>query len=247
MAVTAASMLGRRAILCLLASLCSSEALVLVGRADLPRLQQLLLLRGGVKPSIVEKTANASANASQPSAQSNEPTPRTKPRVTFEIRDAITAALGLSAAAATQFLCNANIMAKIMGMVSVHAHVRKTVWVLFAGTLAAVLFLVVRITNPSRALVINRVLSKLVLNRESESTLPSLVLVNILGCLAAIRALPAYDLRLLWAMFSSLGVIVGTAAIKFGGRRPNLLELLDWAWDAISSSLSSSGPPSPVR
>ena len=48
----------------------------------------------------------------------------------------------------------------------VPAHVRKPVWVLLSGTLAAALFLVVRITNPSRAIVINRVLSKLVLNRE---------------------------------------------------------------------------------
>lgn len=123
----------------------------------------------------------------------------------------------------------------------VPAHVRKPVWVLLSGTLAAALFLVVRITNPSRAIVINRVLSKLVLNRESQSTLPSLALVFILGTLAAIKALPAYDLRLLWAMFSSLALIVGAAAVKFGGKRPNLAELLEWAWDSVSSSLSTSG------
>ena len=96
-------------------------------------------------------------------------------------------------------------------------------------------------TNPSRAFVINRVLSKLVLNRESESTLPSLALVGILGCIAAIRALPAYDLQLLWAMFCPLALVIGAAAIKFEGKRPNFAELIDWAWDAISSSLS---PPS---
>ena len=129
----------------------------------------------------------------------------------------------------------------------VPAHVRKPVWVLLSGTLAAALFLVVRITNPSRAIVINRVLSKLVLNRESQSTLPSLALVFILGTLAAIKALPAYDLRLLWAMFSSLALVVGAAAVKFGGKRPNLAELLDWAWDAISSTVSSSGPSAPAR
>ena len=129
------------------------------------------------------------------------------------------------------------------------SHVRKPVWVLLSGMLAAFLFLLVRITNPSRAIVVNRVLSKLVLNRESQSTLPSLGLVFTLGMVAAVKALPAYDLSLLWAMFSSLALIVGTAVLKFGGKRPNFLELLEWAWDSISSSLSisSSGHSSPLR
>ena len=117
--------------------------------------------------------------------------------------------------------------------------VRKPVWCLGSGTLAAALLLLVRITNPSRAVVINSVLSKLVLNRESRSTLPSLAFVFILGIIAAIKALPAYDLKLLWAMFSSLAVVVGTAAIKFG-KRPSFAELLDWAFDSIASSASSS-------
>ena len=127
-------------------------------------------------------------------------------------------------------------------MATVPAHVRKPVWVLLAGTLAAILFLLVRITNPSRAIVINRVLSKLVLNREIESTLLSVALVSILGCLAAFQALPAYDLKLLWGMFCSLGVVVGAAAIRFNGKRPNFLELLDWACESLTSSLSSSLP-----
>uniref|UniRef100_A0A7S0NQY5 Uncharacterized protein n=1 Tax=Calcidiscus leptoporus TaxID=127549 RepID=A0A7S0NQY5_9EUKA len=133
-------------------------------------------------------------------------------------------------------------------MALVPAHVRKPAWVLISGTIAAFLFLLARILNPSRAIVINRVLSKLVLNRESPSTLPSLALVFTLGILAAIKALPAYDLKLLWAMFSSLALVVGAAAVKFEGKRPNFAQLLDCAWDAISSSqLSSSGPSSPVR
>ena len=86
----------------------------------------------------------------------------------------------------------------------------------------------------------HRVLSKLVFNRESQSTLPSLALVFILGILAAIKALPAYDLRLLWAMFSSLALVVGAAAIKFRSKRPNFAELVEWAWDSVSSSVSSS-------
>ena len=128
-------------------------------------------------------------------------------------------------------------MAALMAFVP--AHVRKPVWVLLSGMLAAFLFLLVRIANPSRAFVINRVLSKLVLNRETQSTLPSLLLVFTLGIFAAIKALPAFDLRLLWAMFSSLALVVGAAAMKFGGRRPNFAELLDWAWDTISSSLNT--------
>ena len=135
-------------------------------------------------------------------------------------------------------------MATLMGFVP--AHVRKRVWVLLSGTLAAVLFLLVRITNPDRAIVINQVISKLVLNREMQSTLPSLAFVFILGIIAAIKALPAFDLRLLWAMFSSLALVVGAAVIQFGGKRPNFAELLEWICDAISSSLSSFGPQ-PVR
>ena len=42
-------------------------------------------------------------------------------------------------------------------------------------------------------------------------------------------------------------LVVGAAAIKFGGERPNLMQLLDWAWESLSSSLASSGPSSPVR
>ena len=130
-------------------------------------------------------------------------------------------------------------------MATVHPErsVRQAVWVIFSGTLAAAIFLLVRITNAPRALVINKVLSKLVLNRESQSTLPSLALVFVLGIVAAIQALPAYDLRLLWAMFSSLGVVVGAAAIKFGGKRPNLGELLNWACDSLSASMSSGPTP----
>ena len=143
-----------------------------------------------------------------------------------------------------QWCCNTNFMAAMMAFVP--AHVRKPAWVVLSGTLAAILFLVVRITNPSRAIVINQVISKLVLNRELQSTLPSLALVFILGVLAAIKALPAFDLKLLWAMFTSLALVVGAAAIKFDGRRPSFVELLDWACDAISEALSSSGPQ-PVR
>lgn len=238
-----------RAILYLLVSLGSSQGLLVCGRNDLPRLTQLLVLRGGVQPaSVLEKSTTLSsnaANASQPSRQTKGPTRRAKLRAAFGFRDAVTAALGLSAAGAVQWCCNTNFMAAIMACVP--AHVRKPVWVLLSGTLAAVLFLLVRITNPSRAIVINRVLSKLVLNRESQSTVPSLALVFALGILAAIKALPAYDLKLLWAMLSSLALVVGAAAVKFGGKRPNLAELLDWAWDSLSSSVSSSGPSSPVR
>ena len=89
------------------------------------------------------------------------------------------------------------------------------------------------------------VLSKLFFNREMQSTLPSLFLVFILGVLAAVKALPAYDLKLVWAMFCSLAVVVGAAAVKFGGKRPTFGELLDWAWDSVSSSLSSASS-SPV-
>jgi TM2 domain-containing membrane protein YozV len=200
------------------------------------------------KPTTHSNSANASQpsgqfmNASQPSAQSKRPTRRAKPRTTFGVRDYISAALGLSAAGAAQFCCNTNMMAALMA--TAPAHLRKPLWVLLSGTLAAVLFLLVRITNPSRAIAVNRVLSTLVLSRESDSTLPSLALVSILGCLAAIRALPAYDLKLLWAMFCSLGFVVGAIVVKFGGKRPKLVELLDFAWDSISSSLSSSGLPS---
>ena len=165
----------------------------------------------------------------------------------MRVQDAVTTALGLSAAAAVQWLCNANLVAKMMGFVP--GHVRKPVWVMISGTLASFLFLFVRITNPSRAIVINKVLGKLFFNREMQSTLPSLFLVFILGVLAAVKALPAYDLKLLWAMFSSLILVVGAAAVKFGGKRPNFAELLDWALDSLSSALSSAGPSasSPVR
>ena len=157
----------------------------------------------------------------------------------------MTAVLGLSAAGAVQWCCNKNFVAKAMGFVP--GHVRKQVWVVLSGTLAAILFLFLRITNPSRAIEINCVLSKLMLNRELQSTLPSLVFIFILGMLSAIKALPAYDLRLLWAMFSSLGLVVAAAVVKFGGKRPSFAELLDWASDAISSSMASAGPSSPKR
>ena len=125
-------------------------------------------------------------------------------------------------------------------MAFVPAHVRKPAWVLLSGAIAAALLLLVRITNPARAFVINRVLSKLVLNREMQSTVPSIALVFILGMVSAVKALPAYDLRLLWAMFSSLALVVGAAAVKFGGERPSFAELLDWAWESISSKAPAS-------
>lgn len=203
------------------------------------------MLRGGAQPRggpPANTTANATANASQPSAQSKGPTPSRRQAKTtrdaFGVRDAITASLGLLAAVAVQWVCNANLMAKIVATVHPERSVRQAVWVLFSGALAAAIFLLVRVTNAPRAIVINRVLSKLVLNRESQSTLPSLALVFLLGVVAAIKALPAYDLRLLWAMLSSLGLVVGAAAIKFGGKRPSLGELVNWAWDSLSASLS---------
>jgi hypothetical protein len=211
---------------------------------------QLLALRGGEEMRSANKsahnTANTTANATQTSRQSQRPSRRMLPHPPFGVRDALTAALGLSAAVAVQWCCNTNFMAHVMNAY-VSAHVRKPVWVCASGTLAAILFMVVRITNPSRALEINRVLSKLVLNRETQSSLPSLALIFILGVIAAIRALPAYDLRLLWAMFSSLGLVVGAAAIKFGGKRPNLMELLDWAFDSVSASLSTSSSTTKPR
>ena len=232
-------------------SLSWSQGLLVCARkaADSPRRPQLLVFRGGVQAAPVVENATTPSpskrvNASHPSGQTRRSTQQAEIRATFGVRDAVIAAVGLSAACAVQWCCNANFMAKMMAFVP--AHVRKPVWVLLSGNLAAVLFLFLRITNPSRAIAINQVLSKLVLNREIQSTLPSLVFVFILGVLAAIKALPAFDLKLLWAMFTSLALVVGAATIKFGGRRPNLVELLDWACDAISSSLSSS-TPQPVR
>jgi len=233
-----------------------------VGNAagPLPRRPELVL-RGGVQPaSVAEKpasfaekpatpsprnlsTIDVETNATQPAGQSegltaSQPKRRqAKPRPAFGARDAVAAALGLSAAGAAQWCCSTNLMAAMMAFVP--THVRKPVWCLGSGTLAAALLLLVRITNPSRAVVINSVLSKLVLNRESRSTLPSLAFVFILGIIAAIKALPAYDLKLLWASLSSLAVVVGTAAIKFG-KRPSFAELVDWAFDSIASSASSS-------
>ena len=226
-------------------------------RASLP---QLLVLRGGTPPPapVVEKPTppltNTSANMTQPSGQSRGGPTKQVPRTTFGVQDAVTAALGLSAAAALQWWCNKNYMAAMMALVpstcvwkGATIYVRKPLWCLLSGTLAAVIFLTVRITNPSRAIVINKVVSKLVLNREVQSTLPTLAVTFLLGIVAAIQALPAFDLKLLWAMFSSLALIVGAAALKFGGRRPNLVELLDWAWDSLSSSVASSAPSSSVR
>ena len=240
--------------LCLLLSISCTQGRLVCGRraGNSPRLPQLLVIRGGVRPaaaavanSTTPSPSSKPANASKISAQSRASTRQAKPQATpFVARDAVTAALGLAAAGAVQWCCNKNFMAKLMGFVP--GHVRKPVWVVLSGTLAAILFLLVRITNPSRAIVINCVLSKLLLNRELESTLPSLVFVFVLGMLSAIQALPAYDLRLLWAMFSSLGLVVAAAVVKFGGKRPSFAELLDWASDSISSS-PSSGPSSPVR
>ena len=48
-------------------------------------------------------------------------------------------------------------------------------------------------------------------------------------------------------MFSSLALIVGAAAVKFGGKRPNFVQLLEWAWEAISASFSAGPPSSLVR
>ena len=207
----------------------------------------MLAFRGGVSgvenatvPSEPANTSQASAKPKVPKVRARQAKSPARPDLpallrTFGVRDAVTAALGVAAAGAVQWCCNKNFMAKLMGFVP--AHVRKPVWVLLSGALSAILFLFVRITNPARAIVINCVLSKIVFNREMQSTLPSLVLVFILGMLSAIKALPAYDLKLLWAMFSSLAFVVGAAVVKFGGKRPNFAELLDWASDAIMSSL----------
>ena len=156
--------------LSLLVFLCSGRGLLVRGRkaADLSRRPQLLMLRGGVQPASVEEKltlpspTNNSANVSQPSEQSKGPTKRANPRPTFGVRDTVTAALGLSAAGAAQLCCQANLMAAMMALVP--AHLRKPIWVLLAGTIAAALFLLMRITNPSRAIVVNRVLSKLFLH-----------------------------------------------------------------------------------
>jgi hypothetical protein len=249
-------MAGRVILYCLHVSLCFSQGMLIYRdqAKELPRLRQLLMLRGGAPPaSVVEKPStpslSESANASQPLRPSRPPAARrARPRTTFGVRDAVAATLVLSAAGAAQWCSNTNMIAAMM-RAAVPAHVRKPVWVLISGALAATLFLLVRITNPPRAIAINRVLSSLVLNRESTSSLPSLALVTILGCVAAIKALPAYDLQLLWAMFTSLALLVGAAALKFDGKRPSLSELLEWAWDSITASLSSSGsgPSSPMR
>ena len=148
--------------LCLLASICcSSQGLIVRGgtAADasprLPRLitLRLITLRGGVEQSepTSPKLVNTSSNStSQPPVQSKRPTRQANTGVTFGVRDGVAAALGLSAAGAVQWCSNKNYCAAMMALVP--AHVRKPVWVLLSGSLAAFLFLFVRITNPSRVL-----------------------------------------------------------------------------------------------
>ena len=135
-------------VFCLLVFISSSQGLVACGRrAGLTRVPTAAHVRGGTRArcrQFNDTFTIKAANASQPSAQSKA-SARKASRSRAGARDAVTAVLGLSAAGAVQWCCNRTSSQRRW---AVPGHVRKQVWVVLSGTLAAILFLFLRITNP---------------------------------------------------------------------------------------------------
>ena len=159
-------------------------------------LPQLLLLRGGVQPAPVK---SAAALVERPAAKSpaqlrkalkNKPARkyRSKRRAAFDLQDAVTAALCLSAMGAAAF-SNAPMMA------AVPKHMKDVAWMVFGCALSSILLLLVRLCNYDRAMSVNRALGRLVLGTSTPvaapSSLPSFAVASALGVVASFQSLPS--------------------------------------------------------
>ena len=161
--------------------------------ASLPKLLQL---RGGVQPStvkttaLVEKPAATLHGAAQlRKALKNKPiAPRRKQRASFDLQDAFTTALCLSAMGAAA-LSNAPLIA------GVPKHMKDYAWLAFGSALSTILLLLVRVFNYDRAMAVNRGLGKLVLGTSTPvaapSSLPSFAVASVVGAVASFQSLPS--------------------------------------------------------
>lgn len=159
-------------------------------------LPQLLVLRGGVQPAVIERPTNTPAPAattvrSTPSNARNRPKPKTRRRRDpnkLSLQDAATAALSLSALGAAHYWNDAYMEAVPKGS-------KDVAWMFFGSLLCSFMYMIMRVLNYDRAMAINRSLAKLLLGDSTTkgvvSSGPALALITLLGGLASFQTLPS--------------------------------------------------------
>ena len=137
----------------------SSPALQFPASEVLPK---LLVLRGGVQPSLAVNERLPSSKVSTDAAPLKLPTRRksrrTKGSTEFGVRDAVTSLLCLSAVGAVAVSAGGTNLDPLMAAL-VPRDMMSAAWILFGGTLSLGLFTIVRLSNSDRAPKYDHVLS----------------------------------------------------------------------------------------
>jgi len=147
-------------------------------------LPTLLLLRGGIQPAQSERTATPPtiSRAGLKFKPKRKLSKRKKGPAKFGIRDILTLALCLAAAAALQLGSE-----PLMAMVP-QKH-QSNAWIVFGGVFASGVYALVRLTN-ERAISIDRALARLLFDVEEPRSLASAALVFAVGTVASMQAGP---------------------------------------------------------
>lgn len=162
-------------------------------------LSRLLILRGGVQPAAaaVVDAPPPAASAAPALVKKNRPKSTPKKRVVPRnaraqysgFQDASTAILSLSTLGAAHVASQPLMAAAPRGMADI-------VFVMFGSTISSLLFLILRLVNSARAVDVNRALTRLVLGSAPSngpvSSVPSMGVFSLIGCLAACQTLPSF-------------------------------------------------------
>jgi len=161
------------------------------GKSDRP---PLLVLRGGVQPALAAGVVNEQLLPSRISRSSRRRKNKS-PSASFQVRDAVTAILCVSAVGAIAASAGGMNLDPVMA-----AHVPRNAmmkaWILFGGALSSGLYALVRLTNYDRARQIRGALCKTILGLDPEATgfaneISAPAILAALGAVAAFQTLPS--------------------------------------------------------
>lgn len=157
----------------------------------------VLALRGGVQPALARRSPEQLSSRAGPNRglpKPKKPKPKKKSAAAFGVRDAVTAALCLTAVGAVAASVGGTNCDPLMAMVP--QDVQSATWIGFGGLLSLGLYALVKLTNYDRAMRISAAIGKTVFGLDADSSgvarmLSAPAIIFAVGSLASFQTLPS--------------------------------------------------------